>query len=57
MVMRRPVKKNNLYLLGIFVLGLAYYPIKDAIPDGLGFVGVMLSLALLVAWLAHKYGK
>ena len=55
--MRRPVKKNNLYLLGIFVLGLAYYPIKDAITDGLGFVGVMLSLALLVAWLAHKYGK
>jgi hypothetical protein len=50
------MKKQNIYICGVFFLGVAHPSIKDFVGGGI-FAAMMLLLALLIAWIANKYGR
>lgn len=51
------MKKQYLYMLGVFVLGLVYVPVKNALGGGFLFALAMIGAAVCIAWLAHRFGK
>lgn len=57
LVMRIKMKKENIYLLGIFGLGLIYPLIEKLFGGGAFFVAAMLSIILFLAWIAGRFGK
>lgn len=48
--------KTIIYLLGVVIFGLAYYPIKEALPAWL-FIVVAISYLLIIRLLAEYTHK
>ncbi len=46
-----------IFLIAVFVFGLAYYPLKNVLGGGWLFFGVALAYTVGARFLASKFGK
>lgn len=53
----RPLRKTHIYLIGVILLGVAYQPLKTALPSGALLLVVAIIYLLAVSFIAERFGK